>query len=92
MNRSYDSIQIENVSIVEIEKSRGKNSCVDITFDIIGIVQGNGAISLDVDCFDANGYNIYSTSLIRQVSDGKRFKITKEIFTIPLETIMIEFN
>lgn len=92
LNRSYSAIQIENVLIVEIEKSRSENSCVNITFEVIGTVRGSDMISLDVDCFDADGYNIYSTMLVSQVSDGKRFKITEEVLTIPMETIMIEFN
>lgn len=88
----YFTTQIENISIVEIEESHGKSGCVNITFEIIGTVWDSDILSLNVDCFDAEGYNIDSTLLDSQVSDGNRFKITEEVLQIPLETVRIEFT
>lgn len=62
-SRSYSTVQVESMSIIEIEKSGSRDRCVNNPFEVIGTVRGSDMISLDVDCFDADGYNIYSTAL-----------------------------
>ncbi len=88
----YATTQIENISIVEIEENRSESGGVNITFEIIGTVWNSNVLSLNVDCFDAEGYSIYSTMITSIVSDGNKFKTTDEALKIPLETVRIEFS
>ena len=92
LEESYSATEIESISIIEIENSISKSGCVNITFEIIGTVWNSDLFFINVDCFDAEGYNIGSSILSCQVSDGSKFKIREEALQIPLETVRIEFT
>jgi len=82
--------EIESFEIIKAEKAYSGSTSLTVDYIAIGTVTGYEYLSINVKCYDAEGFLIDTTRLLSSISDGERFKITDD-FYVPLETVRVEF-
>ena len=87
---SRSTTTIESIRITSVENSTIKSWVIG--FEIIGVVEGANALSMEVKCYDKDDFFIGTLSLrgSPSVADGERFKVQSSIWA-PWETTRIEF-
>ncbi len=61
-----------------------------ISYEIIGVVTGDDSCSINVKCYDKDGFVIDNGLIFESVAEGQKFKL-KDIMYISPETVRLEF-
>lgn len=79
---------IESIKITSLENS-GIGDII-VNFEIIGIVEGDDDLTVDVKCYDKNNFLLEQESLSSRVFEGEKFKVNDAIW-VPKKTARLEF-
>lgn len=60
-----------------------------INYEIIGTVTGGDSLTLDLKCYDSDGFLVGSGSIYGSVSDGEKFKINNDVL-VPSDTVCVQ--
>ena len=87
--RWWRTTDIESFKITNTELSySGK---LIISYEIVGVVTGSDTCSIDVKCYDKDGFVIDNGLIFESVVDGQKFKI-KDTLNVSPETVKLEFT
>ena len=87
--RWWRTTDIESFKITNIELSySGK---LMISYEMVGVVTGDDTCSIDVKCYDKDGFVIDNGLIFESVADGQKFKIKNTMYISP-ETVRFEFT
>ena len=85
----WRTTNIESFRITNTELSySGK---LIISYEVVGVVTGDDICSIDVKCYDKDGFVIDNGLIFESVVDGQKFKI-KDTMYISSETVRFEFT
>ena len=62
-----------------------------ISYEMVGTVTGSDTCSIDVKCYDKDGFVIDNDFIFESVVDGQKFKI-KDTLNVSPETVKLEFT
>ena len=87
--RWWRTTDIESFKITNTELSySGK---LTISYEMVGTVTGGDTCSIDVKCYDKDGFVIDNGLIFESVVDGQKFKI-KDTLNVSPETVKLEFS
>lgn len=87
--RWWRTTDIESFKITNTELSySGK---LTISYEMVGTVTGGDTCSIDVKCYDKDGFVIDNDFIFESVVDGQKFKI-KDTLNVSPETVKLEFT
>lgn len=87
--RWWRTTDIESFKITNTELSySGK---LTISYEMVGTVTGSDTCSIDVKCYDKDGFVIDNDFIFESVVDGQKFKI-KDTLNVSPETVKLEFT
>jgi hypothetical protein len=82
--------EIESFEITHAAQAYSGSTSLTIEYTIIGTLSGYNYLSIDVKCYDSDGFLLDTSSISSSVADGERFKISNDFYA-PLGTVRIEF-
>lgn len=80
---NMESFKITNTEIAYSGKLK-------ITYEAVGVLTGDNSLSIDVKCYDKDGFVVDTGFVFGPVTDGEKFKIKNTMY-IPEETVRLEF-
>ncbi len=86
--RWWRTTDVESFQITNTEVSLTGD--LKISYELIGVVTGDNSCSIDVKCYDKDGFIIDSGIIIENVAEGQKFKIKDTMYISP-ETVRLEF-
>lgn len=86
--RWWRTTDVESFQITNTETSVLGD--LKISYEIIGVVTGDNYCSINVKCYDKDGFVIDSGIIFEGVTEGQKFKLKDTMYISP-ETVKLEF-